>query len=95
MMQHFVKSCSLLKNLSEYNKTYVLSKMLKALKPGETVAGKKTMSVSERLEAKKKGNVGDQVYKVAQSRKEPLNTLTGYADQLLTTDEYNIYEDTF
>ena len=53
------------------------------------------MSASEKLEAKKKGNIGNQVNKVAQSWKEALNTLTGYADQLLTTDEYNIYEDTF
>ena len=52
------------------------------------------MSASERLEAKK-GNIGNQINKEAQSWKEALNTLTGYADHLLTSDEYKIYEDTF
>lgn len=90
-------------NYVPVDKQDVLTKILEILKPGETVAkalrrlgGKSTMSASERLKAKKKGNIGKQVNKEEeQARRERLNTLTGYADQLLTTGEYNIYEDTY
>ena len=73
-------------NYVPVGKQAILSKMLEVLKPGETVpkvlhrlGGKKTMSASEILEAKKKSNIGNQVNKEEQSRKEALNTLTGYA----------------
>lgn len=58
-------------NYVPVDKQEVLTKMLGILKPGETVAkalrrlgGKNTMSASERLKAKKKGNLGKPVNKV-------------------------------
>ncbi|XP_065887163.1 CD2 antigen cytoplasmic tail-binding protein 2-like [Dysidea avara] len=89
-------------NFVVVDKEEVLKKMLEILKPGETVGkalrrlgGKTTMSASERWKAKKKGGVDKVNKEEEQKRREVVNTLTGYADQLLTTGEYNIYEDTY
>lgn len=82
----------------------VYKQILAMLRPGETVVkavrrlggGGGGASASQRWrKSKKKGSSGEEEEMPVVADKEALEKLTGLADQLVSTGDYTVYEDTF